>query len=464
MNNGNLYSAEERIPSADELSSLAEAKRYRAIMDRLSGIPAADIAEVLYDLPDKYQPPIFRILPKSEAAEVFVLLDPKTQERLIHSFTDDELSEMLDEIYLDDTVDLIEEMPATVVKRIIRNSDSRTRADINRLLKFPDDSVGSIMTTEYVRLSPEMTVGEALEHIRNVAVDKETVYTSYVTDRERRLIGVISARELMISPVMSVIGEIMTAETVFVKTADDKSEASQKLVRYGYLALPVVDNEHRLVGIVTVDDATRVLSDEVEEDFAVMAAVTPSDEPYLRTSVGKMIKSRLPWLIILMVTATLSSAILSRFEAALPAVLLIFVPMLMGTGGNSGGQASVTVIRAISLGELSFSDLPRAILKELLVGLSVGGILGVATYLKVYFLDGMLLGNESIDHRVAFTVALALVIAVIVAKLIGAVLPILSHKIGLDPAVMASPLITTLVDVISLVVYFLIAILLVPSA
>ncbi len=463
MKNDFLYSAEERIPNAEELTALAEARRYRAIIDILCGAPAPDIAELFSELPDKYQPPVFRILPKDLAAEVFVLIDPRMQERLIHSFTDDELSEILDEIYLDDTVDLIEEMPAQVVKRIIKNSDSRTRADINRLLNFPSDSVGSIMTTEYVRLSPDMTVGNALDHIRKVAIDKETVYTSYVTDKERRLIGVISARELMISPVSAVVGEIMTTETVFVKTTDGSSEASQKLIRYGHLALPVVDNEHRLVGIVTVDDATRVLSEEVEEDFAVMAAVTPSDEPYLRTGVGKMIKSRLPWLLILMITATLSSAILSRFEAALPAVLLIFVPMLMGTGGNSGGQASVTVIRAISLGELSFADLPRAILKELFVGLSVGAILGVATYLKVYFLDGMLLGNDAIDHRVAFTVALALVIAVIVAKLIGALLPLLSYKIGLDPAVMASPLITTLVDVISLVVYFLIAVLFVPA-
>lgn len=458
------YSAEERLPEAEELLSLIKERRYRAVIDRLRGVPAADIAAVFSDLPEKYHPPVFRVLPKALAAEVFVLIEPRMQERLIHSFTDDELSAMLDEIYLDDTVDLIEEMPATVVKRIIRNSDSRTRADINRLLNFPSDSVGSIMTTEYVRISPEMTVGGALDHIRRVAVDKETVYTSYVTDRERRLIGVISARELMISPVSAVIGDIMTTEAVYLKTTDDRSEASLKLMRYGHLALPVVDNELRLVGIVTVDDAARVISDEVEEDFAVMAAVTPSDVPYLKTGIGSLIKSRLPWLIILMVTATLSSTILSRFEAALPAVLLIFVPMLMGTAGNSGGQASVTIIRAISLGELSFRDLGRALLKELLVGLSIGSILGVATYLKVLFVDGYLLGNGAIDHRVAFTVALALVIAVIVAKLIGALLPILSHKIGLDPAVMASPLITTLVDVIALAVYFLIAVLFVPGA
>lgn len=458
------YSAEERLPEAEELLSLIEERRYRAVIDRLRGVPALDIAAVFSELPEKYHPPVFRVLPKALAAEVFILIEPRMQERLIHSFTDDELSAMLDEIYLDDTVDLIEEMPATVVKRIIRNSDSRTRADINRLLNFPSDSVGSIMTTEYVRISPEMTVGGALDHIRRVAVDKETVYTSYVTDRERRLIGVISARELMISPVSAVIGDIMTTEAVYLKTTDDRSEASLKLMRYGHLALPVVDNELRLVGIVTVDDAARVISDEVEEDFAVMAAVTPSDVPYLKTGIGSLIKSRLPWLIILMVTATLSSTILSSFEAALPAVLLIFVPMLMGTGGNSGGQASVTVIRAISLGELSFRDLGRVLLKELLVGLSIGSILGVATYLKVLLVDGYLLGNGAIDRRVAFAVALALVIAVIAAKLIGALLPILSHKIGLDPAVMASPLITTLVDVIALAVYFLIAVLFVPGA
>ena len=457
------YSAEERLPEAEELLSLIEERRYRAVIDRLRGVPALDIAAVFSDLPEKYHPPVFRVLPKALAAEVFILIEPRMQERLIHSFTDDELSAMLDEIYLDDTVDLIEEMPATVVKRIIRNSDSRTRDDINRLLNFPSDSVGSIMTTEYVRISPEMTVGGALDHIRRVAVDKETVYTSYVTDRERRLIGVISARELMISPVSAVIGDIMTTEAVYLKTTDDRSEASLKLMRYGHLALPVVDNELRLVGIVTVDDAARVISDEVEEDFAVMAAVTPSDVPYLKTGIGSLIKSRLPWLIILMVTATLSSTILSSFEAALPAVLLIFVPMLMGTGGNSGGQASVTVIRAISLGELSFRDLGRVLLKELLVGLSIGSILGVATYLKVLLVDGYLLGNGAIDRRVAFAVALALVIAVIAAKLIGALLPILSHKIGLDPAVMASPLITTLVDVIALAVYFLIAVLFVTG-
>ena len=364
---------------------------------------------------------------------------------------------MLKELYLDDTVDIIEEMPASVVKRIIKSSTPENRSLINQLLNYPKDSAGTIMTPEYVRLRAKMTVREALAHLREVAIDKETIYTAYVTDEHRHLIGTVSAKDLLISPLERYVADIMEEAVIFVTTTDDKEIVAGKFEKYSFLALPVVDTEGRLVGIVTVDDAIEVIIEETEEDFAKMAAITPTETPYLKTTAFGIFKARIPWLLLLMISATFSSTILSRFESVLPAVLILFVPMLMDTGGNSGGQSSVTLIRGISLGEVEFKDAFRVLWKELRVGFLCGAALGAVAFFKVMLIDNLIMGNPSVTPAVAFTVAVTLFLTVIMAKLIGSLLPILAKKVGFDPAVMASPFITTIVDALSLVVYFLIS-------
>ena len=384
-------------------------------------------------------------------------MDSDLQEGLIQHFSDRELSDILDELYIDDTVDIIEEMPANVVKRILKNTDSYDREIINKILKYPKDSAGTVMTTEYVRFTGDMTVADALLHIRRVAIDKETIYTCYVTGRDKRLLGIVSAKDLLISDPDTHLYSIMDENVIAVHTHDDKEEVAMKLDKYDFLAIPVVDNEERLVGIITVDDALDVIIEESEEDFAKMAAIMPTETPYLKTDVFSLFKSRIPWLLILMISSTLSSAILTGFESALPAVLVLFIPMIMGTGGNSGGQSSVTVTRSISLAEVEFSDLFRVFWKELRVGVLCAGAVGLATFLKVWLVDGLLLGNDSVNLLVSLTVALSLALTIVLAKIIGSTLPLLAKKIGLDPAVMASPLITTLVDAISLIVYLFVA-------
>ena len=455
-------SPEERIPEISELIKMTEEKRYSDFRRTVSALPAADIAELFEDLPREYYAAFYRLLPKEAAAEVFVEMHKELQEHIINSFTDGELSATLDELYIDDTVDIIEEMPAAVVKRILRNSHGEDREIINRLLRYPKDSAGTIMTTEYVRFTKSMSVEAALAHLRRVAIDKETIYTCYVTDDKRHLIGIVTARELLISSLDTCLSDIMEENAVFVNTLDDKEEVARKFKKYGFLALPVVDNECRLVGIVTVDDAIEVIEDEAEEDFAKMAAITPSGENYLKESVFSIWKSRIPWLLLLMISATLSSTILSRFESALPAVLLLFVPMLMDTGGNCGSQASVTVIRAISLGEAKLSDFMKILFKEARVGLFCGLTLGSVAFLKVMAVDGWLMKNESVTVWVSLAVAISVAFTILVAKLIGAALPLGAKRIGLDPAVMASPFITTLVDALALVLYFAISAALLP--
>ena len=348
-------------------------------------------------------------------------------------------------------------MPAAIVKRILRASNKEDRDGINRILKYPKDSAGAIMTTEYMRLRADMTVKTALLHIRHVALDKETVYTCYITDEGRRLIGVVSAKKLLISELDTPISEIMETSVISVKTTDDGEYVSEKLARYGLIALPVVDGEGRLVGIVTVDDAMEVLREEREEDFAKMAAITPSTRPYVKTSPLDLFRARIPWLLLLMVSATLSSTILNRFEALLPTVLVLFVPMLMDTGGNSGSQVSVTVIRSISLGEIGRRSLLPIVIKELLTGLMTGVTLGAVAFLKVILVDRLLMQNPEVTPYVALAVAISLAATVVIAKLTGALLPIGAKRIGLDPAVMASPFITTLVDAMALVLYFFIS-------
>ena len=455
-----LVSAEENLEEPTKISELIESKRYAELKARLEEIPYVDIAEVFAEVEPRYHAIILRLLGKEAAADVFVELDTETQKELIESFSDRELAAILEEMYLDDTVDIIEEMPAAVVKRIIKSSSKEDREMINRLLLFDKDTAGAIMTTEYVRLIPEMTVGEALDHIKSVAIDKETIYTCYVTDKKRHLLGIVTAKDLLINDRDVTLESIMEENVVFSRTSDDKEEVALLFDRYGFLALPVVDSECRLVGIVTVDDAMDVIREETEEDFAKMAGMSPTETTYLKTSALDFLKARLPWLLLLMFSATISSAILTifdSFEATLSAVLVLFVPMIMGTGGNSGGQSSVTVIRSLSLGEIEFKDLFRVMRKELTVGVLAGSMVGVATFLKVVLIDRFLLANPAVSVTVALVVAVSLALTIIFAKLIGAALPILAKKLGFDPAVMASPFITTLVDAASLVIYFLIA-------
>lgn len=453
-----MVSAEESAEREfGRITELIENKKYAELKALLGEIPPIDLAETFSEVEPKYHAVILRLLGKEAAADVFVELDTDTQRVLIESFSDRELAAILEEMYLDDTVDIIEEMPAAVVKRIIKSSSKDDREMINRLLLFDKDTAGAIMTTEYVRLIPEMTVGEALDHIKAVAIDKETIYTCYVTDRKRHLLGIVTAKDMLLNDRDVTLESIMEENVVFSRTSDDKEEVALLFDRYGFLALPVVDSECRLVGIVTVDDAMDVIREETEEDFAKMAGMTPTETTYLKTSAFDFLKARLPWLLLLMFSATVSTAILTIFEDALSAALVLFVPMIMGTGGNSGGQSSVTIIRSLSLGEIEFKDLFRVMRKELTVGILAGILVGIATFLKVVLIDSLILGNPDVSMLVALAVAVSLALTIIFAKLIGAALPILAKKLGFDPAVMASPFITTLVDAASLLIYFVIA-------
>lgn len=447
--------ADEKYPL---LCSLWEEKRLselRLFLAEENPIDTAEMLDALCKEDAKSLPAIYRLLPKNIAAEVFVEFDTDTAEMLISALSDKELAETLSEMFYDDTADLIEEMPANVVKRILKNTSKADRQEINKLLKFDDGSAGSIMTTEFVHLSREMTVKDALDHIRKVALDKETVYTCYVTDDEKRLLGYITALTLLTSPTDRYVGDLMNSNVISVFTSDNREDVAKMLTKYDFLALPVVDSEMRLVGIVTIDDAIDVLKEEVEEDFSVMAAITPSETTYLKTPVFKLFLSRIPWLVLLMLSATFTGMIISSFESALAAkvALTIFIPMLMGTGGNCGSQSSTTVIRALSLGEIKLSDAMRVILKEFRVSLLCGGCLAIFEFVKIITLDRALFGN-GIDVFVALAVSLTLVGTVLFAKIIGAALPLGASKLGLDPAVMASPFITTLVDTVTLFVYF----------
>ncbi len=451
--------AEEEVLSVDEVLSLLQEKRYAALRERIAGLPAADIGVLFSETPQEYHRVFYRLLPKEYAAEIFVEMDNEAQESLISSFSDGELKEMLDELFYDDTVDIIEEMPAGVVARILKNSSPEARRAINQLLRYPGDSAGSIMTTEVVALRRNMTVDQAFRIIRQVAIDKETIYTCYVTDEARHLIGVVSAKTLLISPLDAVLGDIMDDRVIFVNTLTDREEAARKLHKYDLLALPVVDTEERLIGIITVDDAIDVISEEQEADFSMMAAITPAETPYARASVFDIWKSRIPWLLILTLTATFTGMIISGFESALATcvALTAFIPMLMGTGGNAGSQASTTVIRGLSLGEIETSDVLRVLWKELRVSLLCAVSLAAVTFGKVMLIDNLLLQNPEVTVSVAVVVALTLALTVVCAKLLGCSLPLLAKKVGLDPAVMANPFITTVVDTVSLLLYFLIA-------
>ena len=449
---------EDRDALVEKIEDLLSRKQYAPLRDLLLPLEAADIAALCGELGEKV-PLVFRLLPKELAAEVFVELDSDQQELLIQSFSNTELKEVLDELYLDDTVDIVEEMPANVVKRILRHSDPEMRKSINEILKYPDDSTGSIMTTEFVDLKETMTVEDALKRIRRTGPDKETINICYVIDEQRHLIGVLSIRTLLLAEEDDVIGDIMERNFICVQTLDDQESTARALSKYDFLALPVVDTETRLVGVVTVDDAMDVLQEEVTEDIEKMAAILPSDKPYLKTGVWETWKARTPWLLVLMLSATFTGIILTHFESALMscAILTSFVPMLSGTGGNSGTQASTAVIRALSLGEVHFSDVLRVLWKEFRVALSCGVCLAAANFVKMLLVDRWLLQNPAVTPMVALVVCITLVGTVLCAKLVGCSLPLLAEKIGFDPAVMASPFISTIVDSISLLIYFQVA-------
>ncbi|MBR3641791.1 MAG: magnesium transporter [Oscillibacter sp.] len=452
-----MFETEDRTALLKKIEDLIERKRYSELRDLLVPMEAADIARLADDLDDeKALPLLYRLLPKEQAAEVFVELDSDQQELLIQGFSNAELKEVLDELYLDDTVDIVEEMPASVVNRILRHSDPQIRKEINEILKYPEDSTGSIMTTEYVDLRSDMTVGDAFKRIRRTGPDKETINICYVTDDARHLIGVLSIRTLLLAEEDDVIGDIMDRNFVAVHTLDDQESSARALGRYDLLALPVLDTEERLVGIVTVDDAIDVLQEETTEDIEKMAAMLPSDKPYLKTGVLETWKARSPWLLMLMLSATFTGIILTHFENALMAcaILTSFIPMLSDTGGNSGTQASTAVIRAISLGEIEFSDLPQVVWKEFRVSLCCGLCLAAANFVKMLVVDRWLMHNPAVTPTVAIVVCGTLVATILCAKLVGSSLPIFAKKLGFDPAVMASPFITTIVDAISLLLYF----------
>lgn len=422
----------------------------------LNEINPVDIARLLEEIDsDKQRTFLFRMLTKENAAETFVEFDGDTQENLIRAFSDTELREVLDEIYIDDAADIIEEMPATIVKRILKNTDKETREAINTILRYPDDSAGSIMTPEFVDLKKNMTVEDAFKRIRRTGVDKETIYTCYVTDESRHLIGVTTVKELLLSDYDDAIEEFMETNVISINTLDDQEKASEMLSKYDFLALPVVDMENRLVGIITVDDAIDVIQEENTEDIQKMAAIVPTDTPYLKTGVLETFKKRIPWLLLLMISATITSQILTTFEHKLAsvAVLIAFIPMLMDTGGNTGGQASVTIIRALSLNEIGLKDIFKVIWKEIRVACVCGICLAAVCFAKLMLFDKFILGNHEITFIIALVVSLTILVEIVLAKIVGCTLPIFAKKIGFDPAVMASPFITTIVDAISLLVY-----------
>jgi len=440
----------------EEIDRLIDEKNYARIRDLLSDKEPADIASLFEEFSPDELTLLFRLLPKALAAEVFVEMDSDMQMALVEGFTDAELGYVVDRLFMDDTVDIIEEMPANIVKRILAQSSPVKRQMINQLLHYPKDSAGSIMTTEFVELRPEMTVAEAFARIRDTGLKKETIYTCYVTDRERHLIGVVTVKDMIIEGNDAVIGDIMETSIVSVNTHDDKEDVARSMDKYDFLAIPVTDKENRLVGIVTFDDAMDVISEEDTEDIEKMAAILPSDKPYLKTSPFETWKKRIPWLLLLMVSATFTGQIISSFESKLAAlsVLIAYIPMLMDTGGNSGSQASVTIIRGLSLGDITFSDFFRVVWNEIRVSVLCGATLAAANFVKLILVDRLLLGHEELTLPVIAVICMTLVATVFLAKLVGATLPMLAEKIGFDPAVMASPFITTIVDALSLLVYF----------
>jgi len=457
--------AEHSVTVENTLQTLLSEKKYATIRDILVTMNPADIAAVFEGVETDKLPLLFRLLPKELAAESFVEMESDQQEALIRGISDSELRQVMDELYVDDAVDIVEEMPANVVQRILAQSDPEMRKEINEILQYPENSAGSVMTTEYVKLSPGMTVGDAILRIRRTGVDKETIYTCYVLDN-RLLVGTVSVKNLLLAPSdLQTIDSIMDTTLITVTTHTDQEEVARMMSKYNLLAIPVVDGDNRMVGIVTFDDAMDVMEDEATEDIEIMAGMTPSDKTYLRSSPLDLFRHRIPWLALLMVSATFTGLILTSFEEKLAKMVILtaFIPMLMDTGGNSGSQSSVTVIRALSLNELEFRDILKVIWKELRTAVLCGLALGAVAFAKIMLFDGMLLRTEGVNAMVGMVVALTVLFTVMLAKIVGCTLPMLAKKLGFDPAVMASPFITTIVDALSLLVYFGIATMLLPG-
>ena len=436
----------------DKILELLENKDFPQLGNLLKDMNPADVAELFEDLPREKMALVFRLLPKELAADAFAYMNPDEQTVLVEAFSDKELHDVVNELYVDDAADMIEEMPANLVKRILRHTDAETRVLINQILNYPKDSAGSIMTMEYVDLKRGMTVEEAFDRIRAIGVEKETVYTCYVTDSRRKPKGIVTVKDLLLAPKNELIRNIMETNIIYVSTHTDKEEVASLFGKYDFLAVPVVDNEERLVGIVTVDDAIDVIQDEATEDIEMMAAITPTDKPYMKTGVFATWKKRIPWLLLLMISATFTGSIITSFEDALSASIVLtgFIPMLMDTGGNAGSQASVSIIRGLSLGEIEYKDIGRILWKEARVAFLCGVSLAVANFVKLLLID-------RVTIPVAIVVCSTLVVTVLAAKLVGCSLPVLAKRIGFDPAVMASPFITTIVDALSLLIYFRIA-------
>ncbi len=450
-----------RIAEEDEILHLLEEKKFSVLKPLLASMNEIDLAEVFDSAKQEDLPVLFRILPKDLAAEMFVEMDRDTQEALLKKLTDKEIKDVMDELFIDDTVDLVEEMPANVVKRLLAQSDSETRSYINEILKYPKNSAGSIMTIEFVSFTPEMTVGEAFERIRSTAIDKETIYTCYVTDKSNKLIGMVTAKDLLLADTAKSISEIMEDNVIYSHTLDDREDVARKISDYGFLAIPVTDNERRLVGIVTVDDAIDVLQEENTEDIARMAAILPEAKPYLKTSVFSIWKQRVPWLLILMISATFTGLIINLFEGRLNAispVLFACVPMLMDTGGNSGSQVSVTVIRALALGDLTVKDTGKVLWKEIRASFLLAATLSAACFCKLMLLDNLLFGYKDYTPLLSLIVSLALFCTVVLAKMVGCLLPLIVKACKLDPAAVASPFITTIVDAVSLIIFCLLSV------
>ncbi len=445
---------EEKIEGLKTLiKELLKNKQLHKVRELLVDYNEVDIAEVIESIGDKEDiVRLFRLLPKDIAAEVFSYMPVEYEQVIIESLTTKEIGQIMNDLYSDDAVDMLEEMPANVVKKVLAATDKETRRDINSLLNYPEDSAGSIMTVEFVDLRAHMSVEEAIERIRRTGVDKETINICYVTDVQKHLLGIVSLREIILSKSSEIIQDIMNENIITVHTLDDQEEVARQFQKYDFTVMPVVDNENRLVGIVTADDIMDILEEEATEDIEIMAAITPTDQPYMKTGTLETYKKRIPWLLLLMISASITGKIIQGFEAALSSCVILtsFIPMLMDTGGNCGSQASVSVIRALSLDEVEFKQLPKVILKEIQVSILVGATLSIANFIKILLVD-------QASMMVAFVVCMTLFVTVVVAKIVGCTLPIIASKIGFDPAVMASPFITTIVDALSLIVYFNVA-------
>ena len=444
---------------ADELSELLERRDMKQLKTRMEELNEFDVAEFLSEIEDNRMPMVFRLLSKSAAADVFANLDAPDQERIINSVTDSELAGLVEELYVDDAVDMMEELPANVVARIMRIATPQTRNLINQYLRYPDNSAGSIMTSEFVDLKKYMSVKESIARIRRIGADKETIYVCFVTTMDRKLEGIVTVKDLLLNDDDMIIEDLMDRNVIFASTTDDQEAVSEMFSDYDLMAMPVVDKESRLVGIVTVDDVIDVMEQEATEDFDIMAGILPSDIPYSRSPIFELFKNRIPWLMFMMLSATFTSMILTSFEdmLAVQAGLVAFIPMLMGTGGNSGAQSSTAVIRSLSLGDTEPGDALKVVWRELRVALLCGVVLAAVNFVKMLLLDGMLLNNDAVTVSVAATVSLTILFVVMFAKVVGSMLPILAEKLGLDPAVMANPLISTVTDAVSLLIYIFVA-------